>query len=328
MNKRLARRYRFWFPVLTGGIVLWLLLAARGRAPAPAALAMDALSLRRLELPPPPRRIGTHELSGRVLAPDGRPVETCLVASLAAGHARWDYTDAAGYFLLSEVPTGEHRLSLIVEGFPPTEYVLAVPHAGALELVLDPALPELVLLPDLLRSDLVGRIQAAEGSPVDGCQVVLEPHPDVLLEAGLARRRVRIVGDGLFRVPQLVHGRYVLHVLPPFAGAGLLPQLTAHELVHSASTDAPFVTLACGALSGRVLDAQQRPLEGVILMARPLAQGGMERNTQTDVDGVWTLPWLPPGEYELLARAGEERSSRTLEIVAGVQTFADFALGD
>ena len=74
MNKRLARSYRFWIPVLTGGVVLWLLLAARGRAPAPPALGMEALSQRRLELPPPPRRIGTYELSGRVLAPDGRPV--------------------------------------------------------------------------------------------------------------------------------------------------------------------------------------------------------------------------------------------------------------
>ena len=65
-----------------------------------------------------------------------------------------------------------------------------------------------------------------------------------------------------------------------------------------------------------------------MLMARPLAEGGTERNTQTDAEGLWTLPWLPPGEYELMARAGEERSSRMLEIVAGVQTFADFALGN
>ena len=141
-------------------------------------------------------------------------------------------------------------------------------------------------------------------------------------------RRVSTSANGLFRVPQLVHGRYVLHVLPPFAGAGLQPQLVAHELLHSDSSAAPLVTLTCGALSGRVLDAQQRPLESVLLMARPLAEGGMERNTQTDVEGVWTLPWLPPGEYELIARAGEERSSRTLEIVAGVLTFADFALGE
>ena len=203
-----------------------------------------------------------------------------------------------------------------------------MPHAGTLELALDPALPELVLLPELLRSDLVGRIQAAEGSPVDGCQLVLEPHPEAPLEAGLSRRRVHLASGGLFRVRQLVHGRYLLHVLPPFAGAGLRPQLTSHELVHAAAIEAPLVTLACGALSGRVLDAQQRPLEGVMLMARPLAEGGIERNTQTDAEGLWTLPWLPPGEYELMARAGEERSSRMLEIVAGVQTFADFALGN
>jgi predicted CXXCH cytochrome family protein len=67
-------------------------------------------------------------------------------------------------------------------------------------------------------------------------------------------------------------------------------------------------------ISGRVLDASGDPVEGAYVLTEPR---GFE--ARADADGLFELPWLPPGELNLVTTAPgwEPARSEALELLAG-----------
>jgi hypothetical protein len=89
----------------------------------------------------------------------------------------------------------------------------------------------------------------------------------------------------------------------------------------------PLFAQATGTINGRVVDQGDAVLPGVTINIKN-AQTGATRSTVTNAEGLYTVPALERGTYELTTElAGFAPSSRRLELVAGSNITADFKLG-
>lgn len=73
-------------------------------------------------------------------------------------------------------------------------------------------------------------------------------------------------------------------------------------LIGSLSPIAALAQQATATLSGRVVDQQGAVITGAAVTAKQLATG-TERETQTNDEGLFVLPNLPPGEYRVYIRS-------------------------
>src|SRR5512147_2536632 len=82
-----------------------------------------------------------------------------------------------------------------------------------------------------------------------------------------------------------------------------------------------------GTVNGRVVDQDNAVLPGVTINVKN-TETGATRSTVTNEQGVYSLPALERGQYEISTDlAGFASSTRRLELVAGSTVTADFKLG-
>lgn len=272
---------------------------------------------------------GRHELHGLVRSADGAPAPDVTVflyrAEPTPGVAepvQWTTTDAEGRFALDELFEATYLATLIMPGHPNVTNEISVPFDGEVAWSLEPPLPPLETLPEIHRADLVGRvlppIGLEEGFQLADYEVVALPAPSAHPLSGAIVRHATTEADGAFRIERLVAEDYFVQVVPGWARGGSWPVLAEVYLRHEPEPplDASLsLRLRCGELTGRLVDVEDRPLEGALIKVSLASDPSrIWPPSMSDADGGFTVRDLPEGRYRLRVRSGSD--SRELEAAA------------
>jgi uncharacterized GH25 family protein len=250
-----------------------------------------------------------HELRGRVVDPDGRPVAGLRVK---AGHSsmtpiqagldlcpplkRLQTTDADGRFTLAPLAATSWAVTVHAPGFQPWSRVVK-PDVGELLVQLSTGLA------------LSGLVLGADGAPLDGAQVLL---------GGASQDEF----EGDTQTTQTVSGRFRFEALLPTEHATLGVSAAGHALfvlegVVVDEPDAPPLELRLEPerpIAGRVVDEHDEPVPGAEVTVRgdrrvaPAGRSSLAWEdwfwprvswTQTDAEGRFRLERLYDGLFEL-----------------------------
>jgi len=250
---------------------------------------------------------GTASLHGRVLDPEGEPVADASVYLRSGDVPHWTYTDESGVFRLDQLAEEPTTAAVLAWGFPPSEFEVRASDR-AVTLTLPARSDDVPGLPNVERADLRGRVVHPLGLERAYEVVLLPADPPDLLQGPVA---VRTLTDelGRFEFPDLALGRYRTLVLPAWAEGGSWPDLVAPEapLLEHRRDDEPLdLPLAAGALTGRLRDPSDLPIEGALVLLSP---AGDPRRVWppalSGADGSFHVDDLPAGDYVIEMRAGQ-----------------------
>ena len=305
------------------------------------------------ELAPPPDWVplrrpqltsGDAELRGQVIDSEGRKVANALVACVVEDRLYFTHAAEDGGFVLDDLPAGALQVDVVAEGFLPATLQT---YAGSrpVELVLPTRQPDPPDFAPLEASELRGWVEA-RGSAArwEGYELWLTPakRPTSPTDDPLVPRRVSVGAGGRVVIPDLVHGRYYVQLLPPWASGGSWPDLLRGlddppiELNHAQrgpdqqqdpAHDRRFVVRA-GGLEQRILDSDKQGriefVEGatVFLYSRPSGtpdgqHAGLFPLTQSDAQGRVRILDLPPGRYRMTVRSGSTEGVLEVDVPAG-----------
>ncbi len=236
------------------------------------------------------------QVSGRVVRPDGTPVQGASVGAWRDGKAVGARTDEEGRFVLRGVPPGSCRVTVSPGSAPAIGFLSwerDEVQAGTtdLDVVVDPGESFAGIVVDEAGHPIVGRRVRAVPAGSDG----FYDHggPESIAD-----------GDGRFTIRGLRPGAYRLQLDEVHYGA---PEwwLLGGESVRSGATDLRLVATAGGSISGIVVDGEGAPSkrDQVWALWTPAAKNG--RQVLTDDQGRFELRGLPPGRtYTIVTRHG------------------------
>lgn len=298
-------------------------------------------------MPPVDLSLGDQTLEGRVVGPDGAPVDGAGVSLREGTRPVWTWTASDGTFALPELKSGPKRVLVTALGL----------QATAFEVELDPAAPAPVTLelkrrivapevPDeLALQDLRGQVDLGPlADPAGGYELLFRPLLPPSDLAGGFPRRVSVDTTGRFDAPLLQEGDYRVILLAPQDRGGSGPDLLSTgeddviTLQHGADGATGELRLAslAGAIRGTVTaratggDGVERPLRGALIRAEPLTEAEAAtgessvvleaddfRATRTDPEGRFVLIDLRPGRYRVTVVAGRTRRQSDIVVTAG-----------
>lgn len=273
------------------------------------------------ELPELVAPLGDARLAGRVLDPDGQGLAGVSVYLRCAAVPHWTETDADGRFALEGLVAGELDVILLAWGRAPARVKA---RTGEVEFVLPPIAPPPEPLPALETAPLVGRLaHPLRGAWQDeaGYELVFAPLDPPMRVGTTVERRMRVDARSLFALDDLALGSYALKLVPLWATGSDWPDL-AHpsyaRLQHGKDSGGLVVVLAAGALDVRVSGTDGLPLEGALALLSPVGHPARVWPPQSsDAEGRLRFLDLPPGDYELVVRAGEAESRLAAQVESG-----------
>lgn len=252
----------------------------------------------------------TEEIAGRVIGPDGEPVEGAKVLGEPDGDgpSAEAVTDDEGRFVLQDLVLGPHRVEARYPGLAPV-WTTGVP-AGADALLLQ-------LAPG---GAIAGTITAEGGTAVPGATVVALRHTGPLMRVPQAQATV-FDADGEYRLEGLPPGIY--DVVGGAAGHALVRARDVE--VGAAEVELSLSLPAGGRITGRVVD--ETTGEPVALarveVERSLAAGPsvapLRASALSDDAGAFEIVGVEPGRTSIHAYAlgYAPRSLSGVEVEAG-----------
>jgi hypothetical protein len=284
--------------------LVWLLAARRAPPPKTAGRTRNEPSATLTE--PRPRPAPRSEpapasaapevaapVAGRVVDPDGRPVDHAMVACDDRDHGLNAGTDEDGRFTLPPEAAGCLAVASHVSFLSSTRVALLAGRVNVLALERGGAIE--------------GDVVDERGAAVAEAQVAVESYRGAGAESA-PTGQVKSIDDprGAFRWEGLAAGSYVLT-----AGAPGRPPVRSRpvDVERNRTSGHVRIVLAIGAvLSGHVLDAEtRRPIAGATINFDTLTTTGLGSGgfATSDANGAYTLPGAPPGPFSIrVARGG------------------------
>lgn len=149
------------------------------------------------------------------------------------------------------------------------------------------------------QTSVAGRVtNSATGGPIRHAHVSLYPQTVSRQKYGA------LTGvDGKFSIAELPPGQYSVSVdAAGFQTPPIVPDVRADRLVLRPAEhkdDLDLTLTPFGAISGRVIDSDRRPVQGVAVSA--LGPDGLTLEETSDPSGQYRLSGLPPGKYRVRA---------------------------
>lgn len=244
-------------------------------------------------------------ISGTVTGEGGAPVVGAFVSASGPGGG-YDYTDSAGEYTISGLPSGSYTL----RAGPSSDTVNLVEAEAAAAVAApdDTAGVDLALAPG---GTLTGLVTGPGGGPLQGITVYLSN------EDGSYQRYVSTNAAGIYTATGMPSGQYRVLFRPssyipeayddhPDFGLADRVQVTAPNTVSG--IDAALA--AGGAIRGRVTEAGSgAPIKDVFVEVLD-ADGGRVGTAFTAADGTYTIPAvLPTGGYKVRFNADDRFAS-------------------
>ncbi len=291
--------------------------------------------------------LGDLTLTGRVISPDGAPVDGAGVSLKEGIRPVWTWTSSDGSFALTELDAGPKRILVTALGLQATAFdvELGPGTADTVELKLERKIIAPEVSEGLSLQDLRGRIDLGPlASTEAGFEVLFQPLLSPLELDGGFPRRVAVDRAGRFEAPLLQEGGYRIILLSPDNRGADGPDLLstgAQDVItvqHGADgeTGELELTSKAGMLRGTVTapstetGGTDRPVRGALVRAEPLTVDPAEprrgtllleaddfRATRTDPEGRFVLRDLRPGRYRVTVVAGRARRQTDVLVPAG-----------
>ncbi len=289
---------------------------------------------------PPPGPQGV--LSGVLLGSDGKPVPGADLSTQQDGRVLWAHTDDQGAFEMLGLHPGPLQLAVLPPSNLPEILSVQGP-AQDVRLILGATEPKMGLpsdppeIPKLGSSAWMGRIKNPERpNQLQGYQVWLVPNGSPQRLTSGIPRRTETDASGSFRIDDLLHAPYGVHILPPGNGGILQPNLLvplgsqAPTLNHGAQATPVEWVLQSGELFGTLQD-ESGPVRSAMVMLQALADPDGESGqsqvlapVQTDALGRWSVPDLPPAKYQIQVRGGGLTLEMEVELRANQRLRVEF----
>ena len=317
------QRFRRRFPILVFGTLLVFFIIEHSRpsrSELPVFVPTEEVELDPLVIPR-----GELMLAGTVLDASGAPARQVLVEFTQREEPHWIYTGADGEFELDGLFEGELRVTLVQPNTPPARFDITLPSEPVTwTLASEYTLPG--SLPESRRSALFGRVTSPLGTPVDECQLILQPTEQNPALSVAVVRRVPLGNGGVFAIADLALGHYRAYVLPGWAKGGTWPQLIALDYEHVASAPDLNLVLDSGELKGTLhLVGGASPLIGAqVLLWDAELPGRVWEPVVTDKTGYFRIVDLPRGQYIVELRAGGLRQKEFVTIAPKTRVTVDF----
>ena len=312
-------------------------LAAVAAAPKPSAPAPPAAAAAKPAAP--------AVISGKVSAPDGKPVAGATVRAIpmppktemAYRAPRPDVpkaivakTDAQGAFKVEGLAPGTQTLRVEASGYAPA-FAADVPAGATLNLRLKPGFTVVGRVLDLTTQ------KAVAGASVTGLE------RDAARFGKDAAHAVTTADDGTFKIADCASGVVVVEAIAPGKARARLDRVLARALPAGEEPDPTANTLYLspgGRLAGKVVGADAKPLADAIVTAAPTDGNLMTmfretRNAaqRTDANGKFSFDGLPAGskytvratkegfasddDGPLVVEAGTDRGDLELKLESG-----------
>lgn len=267
----------------------------------------------------PPR---ARELSGHVVGPDGAPVDDALVWLVAGDEPHWTTSAVDGAFAFTNLQRGPWTLYVVAHGREPFQTTIAEAEDARTIRLPDLQRPP-TSLPGIVRTRLVGHVDAPASAKLEGLEIALVPVASIDTLGAPVPRRAIADAKGTFVFDELIVGEYRAWLLPAWASGGSWPDLAREwdaplaRLVEVTAgvEDELVLRNVSGALRGRLVELDGSPLEGALVLVHP--EGDPSRPwppIASKDDGVFVRDDLPPGRYVVRIRAGAAIATRTVEV--------------
>jgi protocatechuate 3,4-dioxygenase beta subunit len=250
-------------------------------------------------------------LSGRVVGPEGEPVADAALSRVEESHEgggamMGEYelgtTDARGAFQVSGLEPGPNDLRVKAEGYATrTMRGIMIPKDRDLE-GFEIALGRGAILQV--------RVLSADGGPVAGARIWVEPSSARDLASFMRMPRIQTDEQGTGRAELPNPGRYRV--------SASVEQRTASTAVQAGPGTTPVeIRFPAGVqASGRVTDPQGQAITGVYLNLASKQDQTFRQGATSGEDGAFVFRQVPDGMYQLEARRRDfKQSGEPLEVV-------------
>jgi hypothetical protein len=258
------------------------------------------------------RHVKTLEVSGRVIAADGKPATHAYVQMYVPEAVTWSdelgtSTSAKGEFSIKGVPPGSYILSA-------NESDQEIRHVTRQRLEVGNDNVDSLVIAFGKGTTIAGRIMAATAgaNAIDRIRIQLEPTSDSDT-AGFGFARAK--RDGSFEITEVPDGNYALRVygMEPgwyvksarFEAEDVLQKGLEVERGSSGGTLEIALSSATAELEGAVTE-HDKPAAGAQVRVKPEPETPYNRirstTASTDQNGHFTFSTLPPGKYRVTAK--------------------------
>ena len=264
---------------------------------------------------------GGAAIAGRVLDDSDRGVAGVLVRLLRGSSERRTETGGDGSFEFSSLDRGSYRLYVdpnsLSEGYlPPWRQYSARAYSGvatglgATALRVTSSDPQQVDLRIFSAASASGRVVDTSGEPIQGVTVLLS-------RPGAQTHAARTEADGEFVISRVYPGRYTVSAqlgpnYPDAVASAPIPYVVDIAPGSRAFLQDLLISTAGYVLTGRVLDQEGQPLEGLTLSFHEVS-GGTSSNhfvAETDELGRFRVGRFPAVALRVVVDEGERRKHR------------------
>ncbi len=248
------------------------------------------------------------EIDGIVRRPDGTPVANVPVNLLVGGRGT---TDSAGRYTIAY--SSNHMLSLakyrqncrLFVRDPERDLAAAVAVPSGVDQTTDITLARAVTV--------IGRVTSPDGEPIAGARVVAVLCDDswgAYLGACADDLRIRTNAQGVFQIKTVPRGCFYELAIRA-EGYGIARREFGIWDARTSCVDLGDIKLAQANLSvsGRVVDANDRPVRGATVRLTGPGQPNHEADSKSDVEGLFAIDGACPGRVELKASVEDEDGS-------------------
>lgn len=209
-------------------------------------------------------------------------------------------SDADGQFVVEGLTPGKVQLEVRAQGLAPlTLAATDVPGSGVVAELSEGGAVE-------------GQVYAKDGSPKDGATVMVQRGM-----MGQGGRMATTEDGGRFRIARLPPGSYQIMLMDPESPMGVGGMMSV-SVRDGETTRHDFGKPGVGRTVAGVVVRDAKPMSGATVMLFG-GQAGM-RLAETGADGRFSIPGLPPGEYQVSVQSNMMGGGNTSQKVTVTET--------